>query len=135
MLDSPDPFADFKIELGPLDGQGMKLKELAPVSADEKWLSLVHTPQHIEHIRRICALGGGVVDQSDTPIGANGFEMGLLSLGSALTACDAVMKGDVKRAFSASRPPGHHAEPDRPMGFCLFSNMAIAARYVQQVYE
>ena len=94
----------------------------------------MHTPLHIEHIRRICALGGGVVDQSDTPIGANGFEMGLLSLGSALAACDWVMQKKGRRAFSASRPPGHHAEPDRPMGFCLFANIAIAARYVQQTY-
>ena len=134
LIDSPDHFPDFLIDLGALDGRGVKLAEVAPISADEKWLSLVHTKEHIEHIRRICAHGGGVVDQSDTPIGANGFEMGLLSLGSALTACDWVMQKKGTRAFSASRPPGHHAEPDRPMGFCLFSNIAIAARYVQQVY-
>src|SRR4051812_10579459 len=83
MIDSPDPFPDFKIEFGALDGQGIKLHEISPVPADEKWLSLVHTERHIEHIRHICALGGGVVDQSDTPVGPNGFEMALLSLGSA----------------------------------------------------
>ena len=129
LIDSADPFPDFQFQFGNLDGQGVKLAEVSATPADEKWLSLVHTPEHIEHVRRICALGGGVLDQSDTPVGANGFEMGLLSLGSALTACDWVLQKKGTRAFSASRPPGHHAEPDRPMGFCLFSNIAIAARY------
>ncbi|HEY8668226.1 MAG TPA: histone deacetylase, partial [Tepidisphaeraceae bacterium] len=49
-----------------------------------------------------------------------------------LRCCDAVMAGEVRRAFAAVRPPGHHAEPDRAMGFCLFGNVAIAARYLQQ---
>jgi acetoin utilization deacetylase AcuC-like enzyme len=134
LIDSPDPFPEFELEFGALDGRGVKLTELSPTPTDEKWLSLVHTPHHIEHIRRICQHGGGVLDQGDTPVGANGFEMGLFSLGSALTACDWVMQNKGTRAFSAARPPGHHAEPDRSMGFCLFSNIAIAARYVQQLY-
>jgi acetoin utilization deacetylase AcuC-like enzyme len=73
-----------------------------------------------------------VLDQGDTPVGPNAFEIALLSLGSLLGCCDAVISGRAKRAFSAARPPGHHAEPDRPMGFCLFSNVAIATRYLQR---
>ena len=65
-------------------------------------------------------------------MGPNAYEIALLSLGSLLGCCDAVIAGRARRAFSAGRPPGHHAEPDRPMGFCLFSNVAIAARYLQR---
>jgi acetoin utilization deacetylase AcuC-like enzyme len=76
----------------------------------------------------------GVLDQGDTPVSPISHEIALLSLGSALRAADAVMKNQVQRAFSAARPPGHHAEPQNAMGFCLFCNIAIAARYIQQIY-
>src|SRR5215212_4653841 len=67
LIDSPDSFPDFQIDLGAFETTAAKLQELPPIPADEKWLSLVHTPQHIEHIRRVCELSGGVLDQSDTP--------------------------------------------------------------------
>src|SRR5438552_2541361 len=174
LIDSPDPFPDFTIDLGlraaipspgiPREGRGEgsasflldslsaenphpnplpayrergserggKLIELSPTLADEKWLRLVHPQHYIDRIRQICQRGGGVLDLGDTSVSANSFEIALLSLGSALTCVEAVLSGQLTRAFSAGRPPGHHAEPDRPMGFCLFSNMAIAARYAQQ---
>jgi acetoin utilization deacetylase AcuC-like enzyme len=134
LIDSPDPFPDFQLDLGIKRQHAIKLLELAPQAADPKWLRAVHTEEMIEFVQHVCQLGGGVLDQGDTVVGPNSYEIALLSLGSALRACDAVMENEATRAFSAARPPGHHAEPDRAMGFCLFSNMAIAARYVQQTH-
>jgi acetoin utilization deacetylase AcuC-like enzyme len=133
LIDSSDPFAEFPLDLGIQRQESAKLIELVPQPADPRWLRLVHTEQLIEHVRHVCRVGG-VLDQGDTRVGPGSDAIAMLSLGSALRACDAVMKNEAKRAFSAARPPGHHAEPDRAMGFCLFSNLAIAARYVQQNY-
>jgi acetoin utilization deacetylase AcuC-like enzyme len=75
-----------------------------------------------------------LLDQSDTPTEPRSFATALLGVGAGLQCCDAVMSGKVKRAFAAVRPPGHHAEPDRGMGFCLFANISIAASYLQQAH-
>jgi acetoin utilization deacetylase AcuC-like enzyme len=131
MVDSPNPFTDFKLSFG-IKPAGFTVRELAAQPADPKWLSLVHTPEQVAHVRHVCEIGGGVLDLGDTPVSRASYDVSLLSLGSALGCVDAVIHGDVARAFSAARPPGHHAEPDRAMGFCLFSNIAIAARYAQQ---
>jgi acetoin utilization deacetylase AcuC-like enzyme len=134
LIEAPDPFPDFTIDLGPLPASGVRLTELGPPNpAEEKWIRLVHHQRYIERIRKACEVDG-VLDQGDTPVHPGSFEIALLSAGSVLNCCDAVMSGRVKRAFSAGRPPGHHAEPDRPMGFCLFANLAIAARYLQSRY-
>src|SRR5690606_2051271 len=121
MLESPDPFPELQIDFGPLPC-GRPLEELAACPAHQKWLQLVHRPEYIERVRHICSLGG-VLDQGDTPGMECSFDAALWALGCALRCCDAVMTGEVKRAFAAVRPPGHHAEPQFPMGFCLFSNV------------
>jgi len=135
MIDSPDPFPELRLDFGFTHPQPFTLRELDPSPADPELAALVHTPRHIDYVRRVCAMGGGVLDQGDTPVCAASYEIALLALGSAIRCADAVMTGEVKRAFSAARPPGHHAEPDRPMGFCLFNNIAIAARHIQRSYS
>jgi len=136
MIQSPNPFPDFNLDFGEMPIVEQKITELPlPQPADESLTSLVHFPGYLDRIKRHCNEGGGVLDGNDTVCGRNGLEMALVSLGCAIDCCDAVMTGKVQRAFSAARPPGHHAEPDRPMGFCLLSNIAICARYIQKKYK
>ena len=135
MIASPNPFADFEIDFGPFPAASAKLVELPePIAADEQWLRAVHPQGYIDRIREICASGGGVLDAGDTPVGRESFEIARLAAGALLGCCDAVMGGSVRRAFASVRPPGHHAEPAQPMGFCLFANVSIAARYLQRAH-
>ena len=127
-----NPFADFKLELGALPQAKRPLVELAFDPAEPQHVGAVHPRQHIDAIRHVCDVGYGVMDQGDTPVSDRSYEVAMLAVGAVLRACDAVMTGEVRRAFCAVRPPGHHAEPNRAMGFCLFSNIAIGVRYLQQ---
>ena len=92
-------------------------------------LTRVHTETYVEAIRRFCASGGGALDP-DTVATAASWEAARLSAGSGLTALDALEAGDADLGFVVMRPPGHHALANRAMGFCLFNNVAIAARHL-----
>ena len=95
-----------------------------PRTATEKELNWVHTAQHIEHIKQVCESGSGRLD-ADTPICKESYDIALKSAGAWLDGVDEVMNNN--STFILSRPPGHHAERNRAMGFCLFSNAALAA--------
>jgi acetoin utilization deacetylase AcuC-like enzyme len=132
LIESPNPFPDFEPGFRIPKLPGVKLLEIEPVPAEMSQIERVHERAMIEKTRRICQAGGGVLDQGDTIVSPRSFEIALLSCGAVLTCCDAVIAGKAKRAMAAGRPPGHHAEPDRAMGFCLLSNVAIAARHLQR---
>jgi len=98
--------------------------EWKPVSRER--LERVHEPGHIDRIEAIAARGGGLID-SDTVVSAKSFDVARLAAGAVCDAVDRVIAGETKTALCVARPPGHHAVPERAMGFCLFSNVAVAA--------
>jgi acetoin utilization deacetylase AcuC-like enzyme len=103
---------------------------LAPRAATTEELALNHVPQHIT---RVAATAGRpfYAFDADTPTSSQSFETARLAAGGYLTLLDAIMAREVENGFAFVRPPGHHAEPDRVMGFCLFNNVAIGARYLR----
>ncbi len=105
----------------------MDVREPAPVS--DHILELVHTREHIAYIRDLVARGGGRIDL-DTGASAGSWEAATRAVGACLEAVDRVSNGDLDNAYCLPRPPGHHATPSQAMGFCLFNNVAIAARWL-----
>jgi len=107
-----------------------------PRRVTEEELELVHKPSYIALVRRELSSVQGYRELStgDTMVSDGSLEAAEFAAGGVLNAVDAVMQGKVKNAFAAVRPPGHHATPTRGMGFCIFNNVAIAARYVQKKY-
>ncbi len=107
------------------------LRELAPAATEEQ-LTRVHPADYVHAILGIRPDPGDSVPlDNDTVMSAGSAEAALRSAGGAVHAVDAVMEGWARHAFVATRPPGHHAERSKPLGFCLFSNAAIAARHGQ----
>ena len=112
-----------------------RVEQLPAGPATEEDLLRVHTPEHVERVRQAVAQAaasdGIVALDEDTRVSSASWEAALGSLGAALTAAGAVAEGRVRNAFVATRPPGHHATPDRAMGFCLFNHVAATARWLQ----
>jgi len=105
-----------------------------PNAVAEKWLTTVHSPEYIRRVKRTCAEAPAQLDSPDTPVCRHSYRVAVAAVGGVLAAVDAVMESKVRNAFCAIRPPGHHALKDRAMGFCIFNNVAIGARYIQKRY-
>ncbi len=105
-----------------------RLVQIPARPATMERLTRVHSPGYVEQVRRVAERGGGHLDP-DTYVRPPSYEAALWAAGGLVEATRAVLDGDVDNAFALVRPPGHHALASRGMGFCLFNNVAIAARY------
>jgi acetoin utilization deacetylase AcuC-like enzyme len=122
--DTPERLLAIERELAARDWLGWQRREAPPASDAE--LELVHSARHVERIRELSLAGGGAID-GDTFVGEPSFRAALHAAGGACAMTRALMAGEASLGFAGVRPSGHHAEPDRAMGFCLFNNTAIAA--------
>lgn len=100
-----------------------------------KWIIRVHEPTYHDWVKESCQRGRRLLDAGDTVVCERSYEAALGAVNAALSAADAVMAGEADNAFCAMRPPGHHALPNATMGFCMFGNVAILARYLQEHYK
>ncbi len=107
-----------------------ELHQITPTPATIDQSCYVHTRAYVDRVKQHCE--HEMLLDDDTPVVQESFDVALMSTGGVLRAVDAVMAGTVRNAFALVRPPGHHAIPNRSMGFCLFNNVAITARYLQR---
>src|SRR5579863_8722357 len=119
------------------------LVQLSPRAATEDELAAVHDRTYIQQVREACEKVAGQEQQDgrksvyfamDTYVSARSYEAALKAAGAPITAIDAIMSGEIDNAYCLVRPPGHHAMSDEAMGFCLFNNVAVAARYAIDYY-
>ena len=119
----PSRFDLLRPRLGPIDAQKLDVK---PATRDE--VARVHDPALINSLEDICRQAPAIIDYAPTFVTQSSFDDALLASGGTLSCMRAVLSGSARNAFALVRPPGHHAEPTHSMGFCIFNNIAVAAR-------
>jgi acetoin utilization deacetylase AcuC-like enzyme len=109
-----------------------RLVLIEPQDAPVEWLTEIHDPRYVRRVQSAWRRGDRQLDCPDVPISARSYAAAVAAASGVMAAVDAVMAGKAANAFCAIRPPGHHAMKDRAMGFCIFNNVAVAARYVRK---
>ena len=133
-LESPARLAAIQEQLV-ASGVDERIIHVQATPADRSALALAHDEDYIDFIFAIAPSTGTFVIDADTSMNPYSLNAALFAAGAAVDAVDLVMKKEVDSAFCATRPPGHHAERDKSMGFCIFNNVAIAALYAKQHYN
>jgi len=133
----PESPERYRVVMEALRGDEALWTDILEVEAHEAKrtdIQACHTPQYFKHIEEVVREGRGYLD-SDTMVSGDSLEAALRGAGAACQAIDLILEGGAKNAFVPVRPPGHHATPDRAMGFCLFNNTGVAARYAKKRYK
>ncbi len=133
----PEMPARYRVVIDALQGDTElwgTLNEITPDKAQQGLIQAAHTKDHFKRVEGAIENGLDRLD-ADTVISMQSFDASLFAIGGAIAAVDAVMDGGSRNAFVAARPPGHHATAENAMGFCLFNNVAVAARYAQNKYK
>ena len=115
-------------------GLAAKMAPVEPRLATEDELALCHSRPYIALVEREVKAGRRDLSTGDATMGPHSWDVSRKAAGGVMNAVDQVMRGETRQAFCAVRPPGHHARPSQGMGFCLFNNIAIGARYAQQAH-
>ena len=114
--------------LSQVDTHRADVEWFAPKPALPEEITRVHTKEMVEDIQRVCEREPGVIDYAPTYVTSTSYDDSLLAAGATLDVTRKVMDGEAANGFAIVRPPGHHAEPQRAMGFCIFNNIAVAAQ-------
>ena len=133
----PETPSRYQVVMDTLRGDGALWSSLIEVQAREAPrgdIQAAHSPQLYKQVERVVSSGLGYLD-ADTIVSMRSLDAARHAAGAPCQAIDLIMKGQVNNAFVPVRPPGHHATEERAMGFCLFNNVAVAARYAQQHYQ
>ncbi len=133
-LGHPEQAQRYDAVVEALDRAGLtqELLRIEPRPATEDEIAACHGHGYIEAVHLEIRSGAHELSTGDTAVSARSWDVALNAVGGILNAVDAVVEGDAQNAFCVVRPPGHHARPDQGMGFCIFNNIAVAARYAQR---